>query len=150
MPMSRPRIDPSRVAAPARPSTSPGKRGATMMKMIAKIALFCLVALTAAAGAATWQNRNEARKTDALYSNITVGKTTKADLDSSLGQATAISLDTGYDVWVYKNKEEAAGLTRYLPAIGQTALFSGPKREVIVLFHPDGVVKKYRIHRYRG
>ncbi|MDC8758196.1 hypothetical protein [Janthinobacterium fluminis] len=121
------------------------------MKMIAKIALGCLAALAVAASAATWNTMNETQKTDALYNSITVGKTTKAELDMALGQATAISLDSGYDVWVYKNKEEASGLARYLSIVGQGSLFATErKREVVVLFHPDGVVKKYRIHRYRG
>ncbi|MEC5162016.1 MULTISPECIES: hypothetical protein [unclassified Janthinobacterium] len=121
------------------------------MKMIAKIALGCLAALAIAGCAATWQHASAARRAEAPEHGITVGKTTKTELDTALGQATAISLDSGYDVWVYKNKEEDAGLARYLPLIGRTALF-GPahRREVIVLFRPDGVVKKYRVHRYRG
>ncbi len=121
------------------------------MRMIAKFALSCLFVLAIAGCTATWQNFSEARQAEALDHSITVGKTTKTELDIALGQATAISLDSGYDVWVYKNKEEAAGLARYLPIVGETAFF-GPerRREVIVLFHPDGVVKKFRVHRYRG
>ncbi|WP_317202205.1 hypothetical protein [Janthinobacterium sp.] len=121
------------------------------MKTIVKFALGCLAVLAVAGCTASWQHMHEALREDAIASGITVGKTTKAELDTSLGSAKALSFDTGYEVWVYHTREEAAGLARYLPAIGKTALFIPERKwEVVVLFHPDGVVKKYRIHRYRG
>ena len=121
------------------------------MKTIVKFALTCLTALAVAGSAVTLYHMTRALKHDAAYDGITVGKTTKADLDMALGQATSISFDEGYEVWVYKKKEDADGFASYLPFIGQSTFFSPERyREVVVLFHPDGVVKKYRINQARG
>ena len=62
--------------------------------------------------------------------SVVVGKTSKADLLATLGPATVISFDSGYEVWVYRarSREPAAD-----------------KPEFVVLFTPDGVVKKTRL-----
>ena len=62
--------------------------------------------------------------------SVVVGKTSKADLLATLGAATVISFDSGYEVWVYRarSREPAAD-----------------KPEFVVLFTPDGVVKKTRL-----
>ncbi|HAT31026.1 MAG TPA: hypothetical protein DCW29_09310 [Janthinobacterium sp.] len=112
-----------------------------------KFTLGCLAACVALACAAAWHDMNETLRADRIYASITIGKTTKAELDRKLGQATAISLDEGFEVWVYKDKEDSGRYTRFIPVIGQSSLFAGThKREVVVLFHPNGVVQRYRVH----
>lgn len=121
------------------------------MKTSIKLALGCLTAVIVVATMIIWQESHRTRRSEAAYNNITVGKTTKAELDTALGQATAVSFDSGYEVWVYQDKSEASGLVRLLPVVNRTALFASERSmEIVVLFHPDGVVKKYRVRRLRG
>ena len=62
--------------------------------------------------------------------SITPGKTSKADVTAVLGAATVINFDSGYEVWVYRAKSRG-------PAEA--------KAEFVILFAPDGVVKKTRL-----
>ena len=67
--------------------------------------------------------------------SVVVGKTSKADVLATLGPATMISFDSGYEVWVYRAKSRGAA--------ENTA-------EFVVLFTPDGVVKKSRLRPANG
>lgn len=62
--------------------------------------------------------------------NIVIGKTTKAEVMAALGAATVINFDSGFEVWVYRAGSRAPAET---------------KAEFVVLFAPDGVVKKTRV-----
>ena len=62
--------------------------------------------------------------------SITVGKSSKADVMATLGAATVINFDSGYEVWVYRAKSRE-------PAEA--------KAEFVILFSPDGVVRKTRL-----
>ena len=88
---------------------------------------------------------NRAPANGAIYKNITVGKTTRLDLDAALGSATVVSFDPGYEVWVYKNQLQAPSASRYLPLPGANGT-----REVAVMFDRAGVVRKFRIHEPRN
>ena len=61
---------------------------------------------------------------------IVVGKTTKADVMAALGPSTVINFNSGFEVWVYRAKSREPAET---------------KAEFVVLFTPDGVVKKTRL-----
>jgi hypothetical protein len=62
---------------------------------------------------------------------IAVGKSTKADVRAALGEATVIDFDSGYEVWVYRErlKEKA----------------KPPPTELVLLFPPSGVLAKARV-----
>ena len=62
--------------------------------------------------------------------SVTPGKTSKADVIAVLGAATVINFDSGYEVWVYRAKSRE-------PAEA--------KAEFVILFSPDGVVRKTRL-----
>ena len=53
---------------------------------------------------------------------LTIGKTTKADVRASLGEATIVDFASGYEVWVYRHKEA----------------------ELVLLFEPSGILAKTR------
>jgi hypothetical protein len=59
---------------------------------------------------------------------VTVGKSTKADVRAALGEATVVDFESGYEVWVYREKKATA-----------------PPGELVLLFAPSGVVTKARI-----
>jgi hypothetical protein len=61
---------------------------------------------------------------------IIIGKTTKAEVMAALGAATVINFDSGFEVWVYRARSRAPAET---------------KAEFVVLFSPDGIVKKTRV-----
>lgn len=61
---------------------------------------------------------------------ISIGKSTKADVRGALGEAVVIGFDSGYEVWVYRERlrEKAA-----------------PPTEFVLLFAPSGVLAKSRL-----
>ena len=61
---------------------------------------------------------------------IVVGQTTQAETMATLGPATEIRFDSGYAVWVYRDRAAEPGADR---------------AEFVVLFAPSGIVKKTRL-----
>ncbi|MES2950867.1 MAG: hypothetical protein V4858_20215 [Pseudomonadota bacterium] len=55
---------------------------------------------------------------------------TQAEVLAALGPATEINFDSGYAVWVYREKPAASDADR---------------AEFVILFAPNGVVKKTRL-----
>ena len=62
---------------------------------------------------------------------IAIGRSTKADVSSALGQAIVIPFDSGHEVWVYR----WAGADRTTRAA----------TELVVLFDPSGLAAKVRL-----
>ena len=73
---------------------------------------------------------NPALSMQSASDSITIGKSSKADVMTALGSATVINFDSGYEVWVYRAKSRE-------PAEA--------KAEFVILFAPDGVVRKTRL-----
>jgi hypothetical protein len=67
----------------------------------------------------------------AAKDTISIGKSTKSDVAAALGQAVVIDFDSGYEVWVYREK---------LPDKAPP-----PRTELVLLFAPSGIVTKTRI-----
>ena len=63
--------------------------------------------------------------------SIAAGRSTKAQTLAALGKATVVKFDSGYEVWAYRGTVADSKSTA--------------KTEFIVLFGPDGVLKKTRI-----
>lgn len=70
--------------------------------------------------------------TDALVA----GRSTREDVQAVLGKATRVRFDSGFEVWAYRGL--APG--RVAPAA----------TEFIILFGPDGVMKKSRVRAPSG
>jgi hypothetical protein len=62
---------------------------------------------------------------EAALQAITPGTSTKAEVAASLGKATTVKFDSGYEVWVYK--------------------YGQRKSEAVLLFAPSGLVTKMRM-----
>jgi hypothetical protein len=58
-------------------------------------------------------------------SAIAIGKSTKGDVRAALGQAVVVDFTSGYEVWVYRERERPT--------------------ELVLLFAPSGVLAKARI-----
>ena len=61
---------------------------------------------------------------------IVIGQATQADVMAALGPATVVKFDSGFEVWVYRDKSPE---TKAAPG------------EFVILFAPSGVVKKTRL-----
>ena len=73
---------------------------------------------------------NPALSMQSANDSIIIGKSSKADVMTALGAATVINFDSGFEVWVYRAKSRG-------PAEA--------KAEFVILFAPDGIVKKTRL-----
>ena len=99
----------------------------------ALIAVLCLAGCASAlrtAGPALPPFRDATMSLQAASDVITRGKTTKAETLASLGTATVVKFDSGFEVWVYRAKSKDVGVA---PA------------EFVVLFTPEGIASKTRI-----
>ena len=63
-------------------------------------------------------------------SGFAVGRSTKADVRAALGEATVVDFDTGYEVWVYRERPRAKA--------------ASPGSELVLLFDRSGVLAKMR------
>ena len=81
------------------------------------------------------------------------GKTTQTDVKARLGMApeTVSDPDSGDEVWVYNSNLEVPLLVSLIPVAGDIAdlielvYTTQKKRELIVLFDKQGVVRKYEL-----
>ena len=62
--------------------------------------------------------------------SVAVGTASKADVMATLGAATVVNFDSGFEVWIYRARSREPAET---------------KAEFVILFAPDGVVKKTRV-----
>jgi hypothetical protein len=100
-------------------------------------AAFC-ACVAGCAGTRGFSNRQDAGASllpeslsaQAASDAVVVGKSSKSEVEASLGKATEIKFDSGYEVWVYRQKAPGRAAT---------------PTEFVVLFAPSGLVKKTRI-----
>ena len=69
---------------------------------------------------------------------VVTGKSTKAQVEAALGKALVVSFDSGYEVWVYRERPAPAGFSLFAPPPKE-------KAELVLLFEPAGVLKKSRV-----
>jgi hypothetical protein len=62
---------------------------------------------------------------------VTIGKSTKADVRAALGEALVIGFESGYEVWVYRERLREKA--------------TPPATEFVLLFAPSGVLTKTRM-----
>lgn len=74
--------------------------------------------------------RDPAMSTQKASDTIVIGKSTKTEVMAVLGTATVVNFDSGFEVWVYRDKTREPAET---------------KAEFVILFTPDGIVKKTRM-----
>jgi len=77
------------------------------------------------------QLRAGAQQVEKARDAIAIGKSTKADVQAALGKAIAVPFDSGYEVWVYR--------------WGGSERNTRAATELVVLFAPNGMVKKVRV-----
>jgi len=66
---------------------------------------------------------------------LVIGKSTKADVRAALGEAVVVDFDSGYEVWVYRERPMDKAQTKPPP----------PRTEFVLLFDPSGILARTRI-----
>jgi hypothetical protein len=105
------------------------------VRFLALAACACIGAcsVTSAKPDAAPLRAGEVRSAQAAKEALAIGESTKADVRAALGEATVIDFESGYEVWLYKERpaEKAA------PAAG----------ELVLLFDPSSRLIKTRLRR---
>ena len=100
---------------------------------LTSLVLACGLALSACVGmgadTAVQPFREKSMSMQGAVGAVVQGTSTKAEVAAALGPATVVSFDSRYEVWVYRDKPARAVV---------------PGNEFVILFTPDGVVKKTR------
>ena len=97
-----------------------------------------LVVALCTAGCSTLPDTADIPSARNAQAAVTIGKSTKADVEAALGKALVVGFDSGYEVWIYREKSTAAG----------SGFFRQPAKErpeLVLLFEPAGILKKTRL-----
>lgn len=100
----------------------------------ADVALLCTVVLAGCAGPLPLPHadgpmfRDPGMAPQAAVDAIAPGRSTRAEIAARLGEADRVAFDNGYEVWVYRSHPVRQG-----------------QPELVLLFGPDGTVKKVRL-----
>ena len=91
--------------------------------------------LAGCAGGAATAFRDPGLSMQAASEAVVIGQSSKQDVMATLGPATVVRFDSGYEVWVYRRN----------PLRSEAA-----HDEFVILFAPSGIVKKTRIRPAYG
>jgi hypothetical protein len=79
------------------------------------------------------------------------GHTTQADVRQAFGDGTVIHFDSGFETWHYIYREGLAKGWDDVPVINLiTSQIDRPTKELVILFDPTGVLKRYSLQAYRS
>ncbi len=110
--------------------------------------LMTLVGLVLLSGCATVGNdslRNE--NNYSISQKLVSAKTTMAEVRTTFGNPMNTSFtDGGLEVWTYENVRVHEDPASYIPIVNLfAASASGTKKELVILFDENNVVKKYKM-----
>jgi hypothetical protein len=106
---------------------------------IASIVLAAACAGCAATGNGTVKTLTQERAAQV----IVTGKSTRADIEGAFGSANVTRFANGYELWLYQ-----VGYSKVVdsvPYVNLVVSSADNKRELSILFDPNGVVKKYQL-----
>ena len=101
------------------------------MRALLMLALLAGCALTEPRPAERPLGPGEILSAQAADNALSVGTSTKADVRAAFGEATVVDFASGYDVWVYRERQDPKAGTR--------------PGELVLLFEPSGVLSKTRV-----
>jgi len=79
------------------------------------------------------------------------GKTTRADVRQALGDGAVIRFQSGLETWHYEYREGIAKGWDDVPYINLiVARLDRPTKELVILFDPSGVLKRWSLQEYRA
>ena len=79
------------------------------------------------------------------------GRTTRDDVRQALGEGAVIRFQSGLETWHYFYREGIAKGWDDVPYINLiVARLDRPTKELVILFDPAGVLKRWSLQEYRG
>jgi hypothetical protein len=116
------------------------------------LAIAAAAASLACAGCGTLGNGRLVQLDAAQASTLlVVGRTTRDDVRTALGQGTVIRFDSGLESWHYLHREGIAPGWDAVPFVGLvTARLDRPTKELVLLFDGQGVLKRWSLQSYRS
>lgn len=76
------------------------------------------------------------------------GRTTRAEAERLLGEGSALRFDSGWTTTHYVYRNGPPRFLDYVPVVGLvTSAMDTPETELVLLFDPDGVLRKYKLRR---
>ncbi|MBI3756411.1 MAG: outer membrane protein assembly factor BamE [Deltaproteobacteria bacterium] len=114
--------------------------------MKSKSLVLCLIAVTILSGCATAGNEKMKDQTQStIQEQITEGKTTKAEVQAALGNATTVSFtDGGNEIWTYKYSRATPQAQNFIPVVNLiNRSFDVKTKELVVMFDKNNIVSKY-------
>ena len=121
------------------------------MKRFRTIVMRALLAL-GAAGCSTVGNGGLVRL-DAAQAQVLLvpGRTTQDDVRQALGAGAVIRFESGMQTWHYLYREGIAKGWDDVPYVNLiVARLDRPTKELVILFDPAGVLKRWSLQEYRG
>ena len=115
--------------------------------------LLVIVALAlCAAGCSTVGNGRLVQLDAAQAQTLLVpGKTTQADVRQAFGDGAVIHFESGLETWHYAYREGIAKGWDDVPYINLiVARLDRPTKELVILFDPAGVLKRWSLQEYRS
>ncbi len=121
-----------------------------MKAVLAALMPLTLSLLIGCASAGNEKLRNE--NTGTLSQKITKGTTTKAQVTTALGPADEVSFtDGGNEIWKYHHIVATAKGVNFIPIVNIFAAgVDEKKKELVVLFDEQGIVKNYTFSETEG
>lgn len=120
--------------------------------MIARRAAVLAAWALCAAGCSTVGNGRLVQLDAAQARTLLVpGKTTRADVRQALGDGAVIRFQSGLETWHYEYREGIAKGWDDVPYINLiVARLDRPTKELVILFDPSGVLKRWSLQEYRA
>lgn len=114
------------------------------------IFLLSALALAGCASVGNQQLRHETQ--ESLAQKIEKGVSSKADVQARLGSADSTSFtDAGNEIWTYRHIKSTAKAINYIPVANWFAGGANQdKRELVILFDENGIVKNYTYSATQG
>lgn len=121
------------------------------MKQLIAVSLIALGLLAQGGCASTGRQQGPGPASPAaMIDAVTLGTSSKADVQARLGAADAkVKFDSGYEVWAYQFASSGsllANISTMFQQLGTSTALPG-MTEVVILFAPSGVASKIRLRQ---
>jgi hypothetical protein len=79
---------------------------------------------------------------------LQAGRSTRAETERLLGAGATLRFDSGWSTTHYVYRQGLPRALDFVPVLGLvTAAIEAPETELVLLFDPDGVLRKFKLRR---
>lgn len=78
---------------------------------------------------------------------LAIGRTTKVEVQETMGEGDTVSFDNGWEAWVYSDKPGLPMVVSFIPIVGEISdlvEMVGTRRELTIVFDDKGIVRKFK------